>query len=120
MSQIKESNIKNCTYCFFNGKINIKNFDPNRIKINKKPYKNISIYFIGYIAIKDHLNIHSVNSLYFIIDKMDGSIEKSNGCKYLIFAFTEVLTKYTSLSNKTESIIEAINGKPGYYDEKYI
>ena len=110
MSQIKESNVKNCTYCFFN----IKNFDPNRIEINKKSYKNISIYFIGYIAIKDHLNIHSVNSLYFIIDKMDGSIERSNGYKYLIFAFIEVLTKYTV------NMIEAINGKPGDYDKKYI
>ena len=45
--------------------INIKNFDSNILKIDKKPYKNITIYYIGYITIKDtaYVNIDSVNSL---------------------------------------------------------
>ena len=44
MSRIKETNIKNCTCYFFDGMINIKNFDPNRIKTEKNSYKNIIIY----------------------------------------------------------------------------
>ena len=36
MSQIKKIHIKNCTYSFFDGMINIKNFDANQIKIDKK------------------------------------------------------------------------------------
>ena len=32
--------------------INIKNFDPNQIKIDKKSYENIDIYYIGYVTIK--------------------------------------------------------------------
>ena len=44
MRKIKEINIKNRTYCFFNDMINIKNFDSNLIKIDKKSYKNIDIY----------------------------------------------------------------------------
>ena len=50
--------------------INIKDFDPSLIKIDKKSYKNIGIYYIGYITIKsisDHENINSVNPLYLII-----------------------------------------------------
>ena len=42
---------KNRTYCFFDD-INIKNFDPNNIKVDEKSYKNIIIYYIGYVSIK--------------------------------------------------------------------
>ena len=73
MSQIKEINIKNRTYYFFNEMTDIKKFDPNQIKIDKKSYKNLIIYYIGYITIKklSYVNINSVNFLYFIIDKAD-------------------------------------------------
>ena len=83
--------------------INVKNFDSNILKIDKKPYKNITIYYIGYITIKDtaYVNIDSVNSLQLIFDKVGGYIEESNGNKYLIFASIdkniEVSTKYTEL-----------------------
>ena len=50
---------------------------------------------------KNHVNIHSVNPLYFIIDKIDGYIEERNGNKYLTLVSNdknkEVLTKYTEL-----------------------
>ena len=39
--------MKNRTYYFFNEIINIKNVDPNNVKIDKKTYKNILIYYIG-------------------------------------------------------------------------
>ena len=32
--------------------INIKNFDSNLLKIDKKSCKNIGVYYIGYITIK--------------------------------------------------------------------
>ena len=57
----------------------------------------------------DHINIHSVNPLYLIIGKVDGSIECSsteekNGNKYLTFASTDknkvALKKYTKLWNE--------------------
>ena len=50
MGDIKEINIK--TYYFFNDLINIKNFNSNLIKIDKKSYKIIDIYYIVYITIK--------------------------------------------------------------------
>ena len=33
--------------------INVKNFGPNLLKIDKNSYKNIDIYYIGYITMKD-------------------------------------------------------------------
>ena len=49
---MKEKNIKNRTYYFFNDMINIKNFD-SKLKIDKSHTKNIGIYYIGYITMKD-------------------------------------------------------------------
>ena len=52
-------------------------------------FKNIDIYYIGYITIKsigDYESIHSVNPLYLIIGKTDGCIEEKIGSKYLVFA----------------------------------
>ena len=51
------------------------------INIDKTSYKNIDIYHIGYITMKDfnYVDIHSVNPLYLIIDKVDGYIEEKNG-----------------------------------------
>ena len=92
MRNIKQINIKNQTYYFFNDMINIKNFDPSLIKIDEKSYKNIDINNIGYITIKrisDYENINKLNILYLIISKVDGYIEESNGNKYLTLASTE-------------------------------
>ena len=40
-------------------------------------------------SISDYESIHSVSSLYFIIGKVDGYIEESNGNKYLVIACTD-------------------------------
>ena len=52
MKNIKEINIKNRTYYFFNDMISIKDFDSGLIKIHNNSYKNIDIYNIGYIPMK--------------------------------------------------------------------
>ena len=52
MGKVRELSIKNQTCYFFNDTINIKNFQSNWLKIDKKPYKKFDIYYIGYITIK--------------------------------------------------------------------
>ena len=115
MGNIKEINIKYRTYYFFDDMINIKDFDSNLLKIDKKSYKNIDIYYIGHITMKDsdYVKINSVNPLYLIID----NIEEKNGNKYLIFSFNasgnkdkEVLTKYLKLWDDIKYLIRAIHG----------
>ena len=59
--------------------INTKKFDSNLLKNDKKSYKDIDIYNIGYITIKkihDYENIYSVKPLYLIIDHASGSTEE--------------------------------------------
>ena len=66
--------------------IKIKVLDPNNIKKDKESYKNILIYYIGYVMVKDlrYLKNHSVSPMYLIVEKVNGYIEKSNGNKYLL------------------------------------
>ena len=53
MGNIKQVNIKNRTYYVFNDMISIKDFDLSLLKVDKKSYKNIGIFNIGYITIKN-------------------------------------------------------------------
>ena len=53
MGNIKQVNIRNRTYYFFNDMINIEDFDSNLLKIDKKSYKNVDVYYIGYITIEN-------------------------------------------------------------------
>ena len=109
----KQINIKNRTYYFLNDMIHIKDFDPSQIKIDKKSYKNIGIYHIGYIIIKrvsDYENINSANPLYLMIGEVDrciecsstesNSIEENNGNKSLTFASTDKNKKSVRKINK--------------------
>ena len=92
MGVVKQINIKNRTYYFYNDIINFKQFESKLLKIDKKSYKNIGIYNIGYITIKkidDCENIYSVNSLYLLVNHANGYIEEKGVNKYLIFDSTD-------------------------------
>ena len=52
MGKVKKLNIKNQTYYYLNDIINIKDFYSNLLRIDKKQYKDVGIYYIGYITIK--------------------------------------------------------------------
>ena len=85
MGQVKEINIKNQTYYFFDDMIDIKNFHSNLLKIDKKLHKDIDIYYTGYITIKkfsDCENIHSLNLLHLIIHSVAGYFKEKNREKY--------------------------------------
>ena len=79
MGTLKQINIKDRTYCFYNDIFDLGNFDSNLLKIDIKPYEDIGIYNIGYVTIKkidDCKNIHSVNPFYLRINHASGYIEK--------------------------------------------
>ena len=126
MRSIKEINIKIRTNDFFDDMVKIKDFNPDLLKIEKKSYKNIDVYYIGLITVKDfdNVKINNVNPLYLIIGKVDGYIKEKNGNKYLTLASKDknkkVLQKYTELWDRTKNLIEKINDIPGDYEEKYM
>ena len=75
-------------------------FDPNNTKIDERLSKNILIYYIRYVTIKDskYVKINSVNPLYLIIKKFNGYFEESNKSDYLTLVPTneskEKIKKY--------------------------
>ena len=52
MRKVKQINIKNRTYYFCNNQINLKDFDASLLNVDKKDYKEIDIYYIGYVTLK--------------------------------------------------------------------
>ena len=125
-NKVKDIDIKKHTYYFFNDIIDIKSFDPNNIKIDEKSYKNIPIYCIGYVTIKDstYVKIASANPLYFIFDKVNGYFEEINGNKYLTLVPTheskEKIKKYGEEWIKIRDLIRSITKHLDDYDEKYM
>ena len=87
MGRTRQINIKNRTYYFYNNQINLKDFDASLLKVDKKDYKEIDIYYIGYVTVKKIANcnnINSVNPLYLMINEMIGHFEEKNENKYLV------------------------------------
>ena len=125
-NKIKNIDIKSHTYYFFDDIINIKNFDPNNIKTDEKSYKNILIYYIGYVTIKDskYVKINSVNPLYLIFSKVNGYFGEINGNKYLTLVPTneskEKLKEYEELWIKIRDLIRSITKISDNYDGKYM
>ena len=86
---VKQIKIKNRAYYFYNDII--LKFRFKLVKNWQKHYKNIDIYYIGYITIKkidDYESIYTVNPFYLLINHTNGYIEKKNGNKYLVFDST--------------------------------
>ena len=88
MGSIKGRNIKIWTYYLYNDIIDIETFDSNSLKLDKKSYKDLDIYNIGYVTIKkigSGYDVNSVNPLYLRINNVNGYIEEVDEEKYLVF-----------------------------------
>ena len=127
MGTTKQIMIKNQTYYFYNDIIDLENFDAKLLKLDKKSYKDLDIYNIGYVTIKKigyGYDINSVNPLYLRIDNVNGYIEEINGDKYLVFDVTyenkELLKRYDNVFNRIMAKIREIDDDWLEYAEDYI
>ena len=92
MVKVKQINIKNHSYYFYNDVINLKDFDGSLLKVDKKDSNEIDVYHIKYVTVKEIANcknINSVNPLYLMINEMIGyfecnSVKEKNEIKYLL------------------------------------
>ena len=127
MGTVKQINIKNRTYYFYNDIIDLENFKSNMLKLDKKSYTDIDIYNIGYITIKrigDCKNIYSKNPLYLRITHGSGYIEEINEHKYLIFDSIdenkESIKKYNNVFNGILSKIKEVSNDECDYKKDYM
>ena len=117
MGEVKQINIKNRTYYFYNDRTDLKDFDAKLLKIDKKDYNETDIYYIGCVTVKKMANcnsINSVNPLYLMINEMIGHFEEKNENKYLVLDDVdenkEVSKKYEEVWEGVKKEIETING----------
>ena len=125
MGELKQINIKNRTYYFYNDIIDLDEFDGSKIKVDKKDFNEIDIYYLGYerkkkISECDVTN--SINPLYLRIVDINGQFEKSkDDTWYLIISrdddvFKKLVDIFKSIKNKiTEKTWDAVE-----YDKDYM
>ena len=105
METTKEINIKNRAYYFYNDIINLDEFDLSKIKVDKKNFNDIDIYYLGYVhekKISECNVINSVNPLYLRILDIKGQFEKGkDDVWYLVISDKyNVYKKLESIKNK--------------------
>ena len=86
--------------------------------MDKKLYKDIDIYYIGYITVKnigDCENIHSVNPLYLIIYSATWYFKEKYGEKYLILDSTE---KYDEVFLELKKKLKRLMVEKSYFMRK--
>ena len=117
MGEVKQINIKNRTYYFYNDRTDLKDFDAKLLKIDKKDYNETDIYYIAYVTVKKIdtcNNVSSVNPLYLMIDEIIGHFEEKSENKYLVFDVVnenkEVSKKYKEVWEGIKKEIEMTNG----------
>ena len=127
MEEIKQIDIKNRTYYFYNDTIDMKDFESKLLKIGKKSYRDIGIYNIGYITkrkIDDCETIYSVNPLYLLIDHESGYIEEKDVNKYLVLHSVdenkELLKKCNDVLNVIKYKIKKVNDSEFDYKKDYM
>ena len=124
METIKQINIKNRTYYFYNDIINLDEFDESKIKVDKKDFNDIDIYYLGYEhkkKISECNVINSVNPLYLRIVDIKGQFKKGkDDAWYLVISDKDVYKKlvdiFESIKNKiTEKTWDVVE-----YDKDYM
>ena len=105
---IRQIDIKSKTYYFYNDLINIKNFNNNKLKLDKKGALGNDVYYIGYITKKLQWRVFSVKPLYLMINKIEGHFEEVDGDKYLIISSGngDIMQKYQEVFDGIKEIIK--------------
>ena len=109
MGSTKEINIKNQTYYFYNDIIDLDEFDESKIKVDKKDFNDIDIYYLGYEYQKKITECNvmkSVNPLYLRIVDIKGQSEKGkDDAWYLVIfdkddVYKKLVDIFKSIKNK--------------------
>ena len=76
--------------------VQLNNFDSQLLKINQRENReNNNIYYISYKTNQPEHNINSINNLYFVINYLGRTIEKTDGSKdrYLVIDEDRLINK---------------------------
>ena len=126
MGELKQINIKNRSYYFYNDIIDLDEFDGSKIKVDKKDFNDIDIYYLGYEykkKITECNEINSVNPLYLRIKDMKGQFKKGKGDNVwylIIYGDADVLRNFANIWKSIRTKIEENTGGIVQYDKDYM
>ena len=108
----RQLNIKDREGHFFTHMININNFDPGLLHVDRTAIDyNFIVYDIKYVK-----NLNKIDSLYIVFNNLDIIFRKSGKDKYLILSSTE--TNKMMLENYTETFDEIAEQIESMSDDK--
>ena len=126
MRELRKINIKNRSYYFYSDIIDFDEFDESKIKIDKKDFNDIDIYYLGYKykkQITEYNVINSVNPLYLRIRDMKGQFKKGkdgNIWYLIIFGNADILRKFANIWKSIRASIEENTDGIIQYDKDYM
>ena len=126
MREIKQINIKNRTYYFYNDIIDLDEFDGSKITVDKKNFNEIDIYYLRYEYNKKITEcnvINSANPLYLRILDMKDKFKKGKGDNVwylIIFGDADVLRNFANIRKSIRAKIEENTGGIIQCDKDYM
>ena len=126
MGELRQINIKNHSYYFYNDIIGFDEFDESKMKIDKKDFNDINIYYLGYEYKKKITEcnvINSVNPIYLRIRDITGQFKKNkndNAWYLIISGDADILKKIAKIWKSIRASIEENTDDIVQYDKNYM
>ena len=127
---VRQLDIKDKTYYFYNDLTNALHFNLINLKLDKTKWKDIDIYYVAYVDKNkpEDWKVKSVNPLYLMINKVFCSVGEENGIKHLKIEKNHcdpVLNKWNlvfdSIKHRIKEISnEEVNFKEGFNEIEFI
>ena len=123
MEELRQIDIKNGTYYFYNDIINLDEFDVSKIKDDKKDFNDINIYYLGYEHKKKNSEydvINSANHLYLRIVSTNGQFKKCKDDAWYLLISDDVFKKLVDIFESIKNIIAEKTWDAVDYDKDYM
>ena len=126
MEEIREINTENRTYYFYNDIINFDEFNESKIKIDRKGFNDLDIYYLDYEYKKKTTEcnvINSVNPLYLRIRDLRGKFKKhkdANAWYLIFFGDADILRKFANTWKSIRAKIGETADDIVQYDKDYM
>ena len=105
----RQLNIKSRTYYHYSDLINVLKFEAGNLKLDKRTWKDLDIYYIGYVDKKPKWNVNSVSPLYLLIKRVYGSVSEKNCNKFFtIDKGDSILKKYDQVFSEIKHHIRKL------------
>ena len=123
MGELKQINIKNRACYFYNDIINLDEFDVSKIKVDKKDFNDINIYYLGFEhkkKISECDVINSVNPLQLRIVNTNGQFKKGKDDVWYLLISDDVFKNLVDIFESIKNIITEKTWDAVDYDNDYM